>query len=551
MTQTHYAYLFEAHSIQRYVMQGGKLAEMVGASELLERLTGETLKGSSSPLDDVLEQLKLKEGDDYEFSRRGGGAFFILFADKNKARKLLSLWSLIVPQVTPGLEWNHAIGEGNTHKEAIKQGQDTLRQKRNQPSMVLPEANPLIRRNPRTGLPATNIKTDQDGKVISVDKATASKLNCKKDSLLLKKFIERDETKKYWKFPRNLEHKEGEQVFPYKGDNHTIAILHADGNGLGQILMNLVEELKDSKDYAAIFYSLSRKIDKATQQAARSALWNIEEIKALSPQQGEKRVLPFRPLILGGDDLTVIIRGDLALDYARDFLLYFEEETEKELASLKEEYKELNDILPKKMTACAGIAFIRSNQPFYLGYHLAETLCTHAKNTSRATEEYINDDNIPASLAFYHVTTTMIEDYNTVQKQELSVEIDNESCLLSLGAYGVAGNKELPDFAELKELKVLFQNKEVSRGPARHLLTLMHTDTNEAVASYKRWEEVMGSRNNETLKEFKRLCNSLLAEKEKHPNLPFAKFKRTNEDSSQYRTFLADLSSWLAIEGEQ
>ena len=287
-------------------------------------------------------------------------------------------------------------------------------------------------------------------------------------------------------------------------------------------------------------------------------------------------MLPFRPLILGGDDLTVIIRGDLALDYASDFLLYFEEETEKELASLKEDYKELKalvDILPKKMTACAGIAFIRSNQPFYLGYHLAETLCSHAKNSSRATKEYIEKENIPASLAFYHVTTTMIEDYNTVQRQELSIEINqkpNEKSLLSLGTYGVYKQqkkelnankeKELPDLQDLKRLKKLFQGKsahqsqqeakQISRGPIRHLLTLMHTNHSDAKIAYQRWREVMRGRNSETLDEFDDLCNKLLLDKERHETLPFAKFKKTNEEGWQYRTFLADLSSWLAIEGE-
>ena len=577
-----YAYLFEAHSIQRYVMQGGKLAEMVGASELLELLTG-----ASGPLDDVLAQLKFKEKKkkddenyDYEFSRRGGGAFFMLFTDREKAESLVALWSLIVPQFAPGLEWNHVIGEGNSPKLAIGKGQEKLRQKRNQPTITLPEVNPLIRRNPRTGLPAVATAKDQDEKIISLDKATLSKLNCQlgnqKNSLLFNKFIELEETKKHWEFPRNLEHKEGDRVFPYKEDNHTIAILHADGNGLGQILMNLANQLKDSKNYATIFYDLSCKIDKATQQAAQQALRNIDEIESSLPLKGGKRILPVRPLILGGDDLTIIIRGDLALDYANDFLLNFEKETEKELNILRNEYQELDNILPKKMTACAGIAFIRSNQPFYLGYHLAESLCGYAKNTSRATESHQQGGDIPASLAFYHVTTTMIDEYGSVQKNELSVLINGEISLLSLGAYGVyappkgdediveAIEKELPDFSDLKDLKDLFQgnnrtddgvlksNKSISRGPIRHLLTLMHTNTNEAQTAYKRWREVMTSRDKETLKQYEKLCKKLLLNPEQKPeDLPFASFSKISEEGTHNCTFLADLSSWIAIEGEQ
>ena len=550
--QTHYAYLFEAHTIQKYVMQGGKLAEMVGASELLEQLTG-----VSGPLDDVLKELDLKEGKakDYEFSRRGGGAFFILFADKEKANKVLTLWSLIVPQFAPGLEWSHAITEGSSQKLAIESGQTLLRHKRNQPSLSLPEVTPLTRHNPRTGDPASHTDVDQEGRVISLDQATVSKLAQQKGKLLFNKFIELEETKAHWQFPRNLEHKEGDRTFPYKGDNNTIAVLHADGNGLGQILMNLAKTLEDSDNYAAIFYSLSCKIDRATQRAARRALGKIDEIKDITLQQGKKHVLPLRPLILGGDDLTVLLRGDLALDYAHDFLLCFEEETEKELKALKEEYSTELKGLPDKMTGSAGIAFIRSNQPFYLGYQLAESLCSHAKNSSRATKEHQDGGNIPASLAFYRVTTSMIDDYNKVQKSELTVKVNAEDALLSLSTYGVytedKEHKELPDFEDLRKLKLLFQSKEVSRGPIRQLLTLMNANADDAIIAYRRWREVMQSRDEKILYEFDRLCKTLLlTETELHPDLPFAKFNKINEEGSHYCSFLADLSSLLAIEGE-
>ena len=556
--QTYYAYLFEAHSIQRYVMQGAKLAEMVGASELLEYLTG-----ASGPLDNVLNQLGFTKGEtnDYVFSRRGGGAFFILFREASNAVLLRDLWSLIVAQSAPGLEWDHAIGEGNSQKQAIEAGQQILRQKRNQPRPILPEANPLIRRNPRTGLPAVKTEEDQRGRIISLDSASLAKrkFQTSTHSLLFDKFIETEETKQYWQFPRNLDHKEGEQVFPFKGDNHTIAILHADGNGLGQILMNLAKELEDSKHYAAIFYDLSCKIDQATQQAARRALRTIDEIKNASPLANKKRTLPIRPLILGGDDLTVIIRGDLALDYTTDFLRFFEEETEVELKDLVKKHPELsNNILPDKMTACAGIAFIRSNQPFYLGYQLAESLCAHAKNTSRATKAYKEDGNIPASLAFYHVTTSMIDKYSSVQSQELTVKLDGKKALLSLGAYGIdshdedSAKSELPSLTDLKALKELFQEKQLSRGPSRHLLTLMHTSNHEATIAYRRWREVMAERDKSTLEIYDSLCKKLLLNPEHKPqDLPFNHFEKTAEEGMQSCTFLADLSSWIAIEGEQ
>lgn len=564
----HYAYLFEAHSIQRYVIQGGKLAEMVGASELLERLTG-----AAGPLDDALRQLRYKQGEDYQFSRRGGGAFFILFTDRTKADALRDLWSLITPMLAPGLEWNHAIGQGDNPQQAIADGKKQLSEKRSHPVALLPEANPLIRRNPRTNFPATAMIGDKEGKPISMDKATLAKLGYNrkgkpknlakkhKNSLLFNKFIVDEVLKKDWVFPLNLEHSEKKRVFPYRGDDHTIAIIHADGNGLGQILLNLADSLEGNTNYAEIFYELSQKIDQATQIAAQQALEKmvvrIKHNNLISLNEHDKSILPLRPLVLGGDDLTLIIRGDLALDYAEDFLVAFEASTREQLKALHEQHP----AIPAQMTACAGIAFIRSNQPFYLGYQLAESLCSHAKFVSKATkiatQKEKSKKRIPSSLAFYHVTTSMIDQYGVVQERELTVQLNGQSHLLSLGAYGMgAFAEELPPFASLRRLKEGFQRNEMARGSIRHLLTLLFANTGDAKIAYRRWREITQDRDPTILCLFDQVATDFFAEDYNVDELPFAPFSNSanaaNADSTkkEYRSFLNDLVSWLALEGD-
>lgn len=573
----HYAYLFEAHSIQRYVLQGGKLAEMVGASELLEQLTG-----ASGLLDDVLQQLQLIDDRDYQFSRRGGGAFFILFREAENAQALRDLWSLIVPDFSPGLEWNHVIAQGKNQQEAIKQGKEQLSIKRNHPVAFFPEANPLIRRNPRTNAAALCMIADKEGKPTSLDKATLAKLGYTsqgrkkkthekpQNSLLFNKFIIDKALKKDWVFPLNLEHNAEERVFPYRGDDHTIAIIHADGNGLGQILINLAHSLQDEENYAQVFYELSQKIDQATQAAAQQALVKmVTTIKEdndpnhLSLTPNKKAVLPLRPLVLGGDDLTIIVRGDLALDYVDDFLIAFEETTAKELQTLHEQYPQI----PSQMTACAGVAFIRSNQPFYLGYQLAESLCEHAKQVSKASKMQQDKHITPSSLAFYHVTTSIIDTYNVIQQRELRISLDRQqaqhthqkpqSCYLSLGAYGTGQfAEELPHFSTLRTLKNDFQQRQLARGAIRHLLTLLFTQPNDATIAYRRWREVTHHRNEESLHLFDKACKDLLMQDINREDLPVAQLavntdNADNADKTELRTFLNDLVSWLAIEGEQ
>ncbi len=151
-----FAYLFEAHSIQSYIMNGGKLADMVGASELLE-----SLLAKNGPLDDILEAggFSTKE---YQFSRRGGGAFYILFKEMVQANKLRDIWSLVVQGFIPGLPYVHCVSEGDTPKSAIANAKDMLTVLRSKPTPLSLQPGPLIQRTPRTGEPANEEDTHTD-----------------------------------------------------------------------------------------------------------------------------------------------------------------------------------------------------------------------------------------------------------------------------------------------------------------------------------------------------------------------------------------------------
>ena len=79
----------------------------------------------------------------------------------------------------------------------------------------------------------------------------------------------------------------------------------------------------------------------------------------------QRKILPIRPIILGGDDLTFVCDAKLGL--------YFSECIMKEFAKTEIEIK------GKKLSSCAGVAVIKTKYPFYRGYKLAEELCKNAK----------------------------------------------------------------------------------------------------------------------------------------------------------------------------
>ncbi len=266
-----------------------------------------------------------------------------------------------------------------------------------------------------------------------------------------------------------------------------MGVIHADGNGLGQILMKLEAAFHKGDGFADAMYEFSQGIELATVNAVKVAMEKV----ILKHAFGEKYVLPIRPLILGGDDLTVIVRADLAMDFCQTYLKEFEDQTEKVFSSFRGALAgALKSENITKMSACAGIAYIRASQPFYLGYGLCESLCKHAKQTSKrvSSDRYAP----PASLAFYKVKSTFIDKYTDLVEREMRMVHENgDKFQLTLGAYGVNGQGSLPQIDDLKLVETLFRKREMARGPGRHLQTLLYSDLYETERVWNAWRNNM------------------------------------------------------------
>ena len=85
-------------------------------------------------------------------------------------------------------------------------------------------------------------------------------------------------------------------------------MIHADGNGLGQIVQKIGNDKNQFKEF-------SQQLDDVTIAAANSAYVATMKKYGIS----EKEVIPIRPIVLGGDDFTAICRGDMALFYTKEF----------------------------------------------------------------------------------------------------------------------------------------------------------------------------------------------------------------------------------------
>ena len=378
---------------------------------------------------------------------------------------------------------------------------------------------------------------------------------------LAKRFLNEDGY--FW--PNDFEQDADDSTrFPL-AERRLVGLVHADGNGLGELLRVLSDALKDASDdaYEAIFRAFSDGLTTATQDAAQAAS------KAIILPAAEKQILPARPLVLGGDDVTIILRADLALPFSTAFLKAFEEETAKSMVDLKEKFKEFDlptSALPDKLTACAGISYMKCSQPFLAGHDLAEGLCKRAKTASRQQREERELPYMPASLAFHKVQDSLLDDAKSQFDKDHRIQDStdkNQSWTLALPVYGLSADNKLPQITDLEALVKLFAKDEKSKAesndtdslpkndrkepdindrPLREVVTLWHSNRELARQAYTRWRTLATENQPTQLSKFDKLLHKLVGDTK--PDLPCS-----NETAAQ--SPIADLLSLLTLHNKQ
>lgn len=495
---TVHTFLFEAKSIHSYIMQTNRLKEIVGASELLESLTGDEAKPRL--IDAVLKVLGFT-GDEIWFSRRSGSAFYAFAHDEAAIRSLAHLWTLALQHYAPGLEFVSAYAEGETEEAAFVKARDKLASDANRRRCRLPVATPFATRSRRSGDVAQNhIKAKGGGQAEPVDDSIRSKLRFAQATALGERFgpanddkgealrwpvlLSPDEPDSDEESSVNKARERGATVFPFLRDQSYMAVVYADGNGLGQLVREIRGKTKGDQ-FAKSFLAFSKAIDQCAQGAAQAATE-----KHLSTVDN---VYPARPVVLGGEDVSIIVRADLALSFTTTFLQEFEALSEMALTKLKSENQggPLSKLKIEKLTACAGIAYVKRTQPFHDAFELSDRLCKLAKLKAKA----VSCKHVPSSLSFHRVTTSLISEGEAARLSDIK---DNERTYRpTLNCYRVTSASEgdhLPPLEMLSSLDRTLQSSTMGGAVVRELLGTMGMELDEAQRRYRRLREVVQRR---------------------------------------------------------
>ena len=209
-----------------------------------------------------------------------------------------------------------------------------------------------------------------------------------------------------------------------------VAVIHIDGNGIGAIMRNLKAavgcvppdefedqlgcEPRESDALRRFVLTVSLRLDAVVADAFATAWYDVAKWARQDrcAEQIDFTVVPVVPVILGGDDVTVIASGDYALPFATSFLLHFEEKTAADpllkylhaVSKICDEEGVSTDRRPAPMTAAAGVAIVRRNFPFHIAYELAEKLVSRAKGVGK------NQDPPCSTLDFHVLFDTTVVD---------------------------------------------------------------------------------------------------------------------------------------------
>ena len=358
-------------SLQRYIFQSNRLKENIGASYsakcwldkgLIEAIqqagcTVNTTTWDSYKANPSLSppEKSVDSSEDVNLIYVGGGNAALLCKSREIARQSIRAWSRKLLENTPGLQV--AVGYAdvkNSLAEAYRGALDDLAScEEALPFGAALYGLPVVRTCTTTGLPAS-VKSQEENEWIS--QSAASKRNQvgsehkpgAAQGAIRQEFESVLKEEQHFDFAIELEALGGR-----KGESH-IAVVHADGNGMGKHLIYVVKNTEDDANFLHHIRAFSASVEhrsknalKETLQYLRKALPGLKDDLSL-----DEKIFPLRPIVYGGDDLTFVCDGRLGLDLAAFYLKEFSKGT----------IKVCGEDMP--VDACAGVAIVPTKFSF-------------------------------------------------------------------------------------------------------------------------------------------------------------------------------------------
>lgn len=412
--------------IQDYIFGSNNLKHNVGASHLVHKATHDwvydaldTVGSNNITADGERDDSRrIEAGElDAELLYSGGGNTFIIFRAQESAQQFTRRLTRRVLCDAPGLQLvvAHEKFDWNSEpplSEIANRAAQSLRTRKMDRRRSAPQLGLGVTADCQfTGLPAVGRDPWENQRISAEVLAKLRAAGAAHNALIRELPL----SSKYG-IPKDFD-----DFGRTEGESSYIAVVHTDGNGMGKRIEAIAQQYT-SPDQNREYVQGMREFSDAIRETANDALTKTTQALinaidsdeeqlayrditiALQKDDDGRLMIPFRPIVFGGDDVTFVCDGRLGLTLTEYYLRKF---TENPLP--------FDDESPY---ARAGIAVVTTHYPFARAYQLAEALTKRAKDY--IIEQTDGEKNLTA-IDWHFAVNGFVRDLSEIRDREYKV----------------------------------------------------------------------------------------------------------------------------------
>ncbi len=389
-----YLCTFDVMGIQQYIFRSNALRDNVGASRIIDRVIGDTLFQAGAGAEDnpfLGKEWEKVPAEKLDVARAvlvyaSGGSAQVVLRERADAERLVQEHRKAVLLIDPDLNLAVDVMEWRPDTESFSDANDRQRRrlalrKSAQVDIRLPNLPPALERCQRTRSAALVQDWDADQNPEWISRGVRAQR-----WELGKAESARDAYAEALEQMRSMGLCVSNQIDAIRGrtqEQSYIGLIHVDVNGMGKVFDALAKGGDSANAQLSQIRDASEQVEKSLQAAMGKTLkwllnhikdedgkwWAFDKIPLHNDPTEGKPAIPIRPIVIAGDEITLVAEGSIAIDLAA-FL------TEALLDALRRNLKD------QSICASVGVALGKAHAPFSRLYALAEASCREAKKAA-------------------------------------------------------------------------------------------------------------------------------------------------------------------------
>ncbi len=213
------------------------------------------------------------------------------------------------------------------------------------------------------------------------------------------------------------------------GDQQRWAVVAMDGNDMGRQFRAAQEAGWSDSEFSKWLREMSECLKTCTQRAFLAALGSAikswgetldddrREECVYEDDEGRHLVLPFRPLVLGGDDVVMLCHPGFAIEFVRDMAEEFQKQSKE--AAAGSAVRPLWVATGDELTISGGVLFSKVTFPLHMAIPYAESLLANAKARYRRDPKAAPTSAMAAAVDWDTITDTLVDTPKARRDREL------------------------------------------------------------------------------------------------------------------------------------